>query len=246
VFHLAAAGAYSWQRDRDLILRTNLFGTIALVEAAEACGAGAFVNAGTSSEYGWVDHAPGENETPRPNSDYAFSKAAATLFCGYFAATSALTITTLRLYSVYGAWEEPRRLVPTLLSAALRDRLPPLADPETARDFVFVEDTCDAFVSAANRSCGAAGAIYNVGSGRQTTLRELVDIVRGRLGVDATPEWGAYERRSWDTTCWIADPQRAATELGWRATTTLEDGLAATAEWLRSSPALARRYAAGA
>src|SRR5687768_6893501 len=81
VFHLAAHGAYSWQTDTQAIFQTNLMGTIHLVEACQAVGIEAMVNTGSSSEYGWKDHAPAEDEWLEPNSSYAVSKAAATQYC---------------------------------------------------------------------------------------------------------------------------------------------------------------------
>ena len=80
----------------------------------------------------------------------------------------------LRLYSAYGPWEEPDRLVPTLLGKALAGELPPLVSPRVARDFVHVDDVCEVFVTLRVR---AHRPLYNVGSGRQTTIAEIVEAV---------------------------------------------------------------------
>src|SRR5437899_2182523 len=79
VFHLAAHGGYSWQTDAERILATNVLGTLNVLQASLAHGCEAFVNTGSSSEYGFKDHAPVEDELPEPNSVYAVAKAAATL-----------------------------------------------------------------------------------------------------------------------------------------------------------------------
>src|SRR4029078_12933745 len=76
VFHLAAHGAYSWQRDPERIMQTNLVATVRLLAACQTRGFAAFVHAGSSSEYGFQDHAPREDDLPAPNSDYATMKAA--------------------------------------------------------------------------------------------------------------------------------------------------------------------------
>src|SRR4029453_12977117 len=81
----------------------------------------------------------------------------------------------LRLYSAYGPWEHPDRLMPTLLARGLDGDLPPLVSPSVARDFVYVEDVCSAFVLAAG---APRGRVYNVGSGRQTTVAEIVELAR--------------------------------------------------------------------
>ncbi len=234
VFSLAAHGAYSWQRQLARMVAVNVSGTINVVEAAISAGATATVHAGSSSEYGYMDHAPGEEELPRPNSAYAVTKCSATLACGWAARERDAAVTVLRLYSAYGPWEDERRLVPTLVRAALDGTLPPLADPSIARDFVYVDDVADAFVRAAERARPGAGAVYNVGSGTQTTLRQLVEVARDRFGVEQAPTWGAFPERSWDTPCWVADPSHAERDLGWTARRSLVDGLGATGAWLRA------------
>src|SRR5689334_21363314 len=85
IFHLAAYGAYSSQTDLYRIVETNFLGTINLVEACLPGGFDAFVNTGSSSEYGFKDHAPPEHDWLEPNSHYAVAKASATLFCRYTA-----------------------------------------------------------------------------------------------------------------------------------------------------------------
>ena len=244
VFHLAAHGAYSWQTDVRRIMEVNAVATTILAEAAVAAGCEAFVHAGSSSEYGLKDHAPHEGELPEPNSAYAVGKAAATAYCRWLAQREGTLVRTLRLYSVYGPWEEAGRLIPTLVALGLEGRLPPLVHPDVARDFVFVEDVCDAFLLAAAERSGDLAGVYNVGTGHQTTLRELVDVARAALSIGEEPDWGTMEARSWDTATWVADPTRIARELGWRPRTGLEDGLRATAAWLQERSELRARYAA--
>ncbi|HWP66730.1 MAG TPA: SDR family NAD(P)-dependent oxidoreductase [Candidatus Limnocylindria bacterium] len=244
VFHLAAYGAYSWQEDFERIMRTNVHGTVHLVRAALRHGAEAIVNAGSSSEYGLKDHAPHEREWLDPNSHYALTKAAATQYCRYTSISEDVHLVTLRLYSVYGPWEEPGRLMPAVVVYGLGGRLPPLADPDVARDFVYTDDVCDAFVRAASRRGQARGAVYNIGTGRQTTLRQVVAAARRALGVRARPVWGSMANRRWDTTVWVSDPRAARRALGWRARTTLETGLRRMATWLEQNPGLASRYRA--
>lgn len=220
VFHLAAHGAYSWQEDEEAIRETNVRGT----ENALAAGDRVVV-AGSSSEYGPKPHAPSEDEPLGPNSAYAAAKAAGTVLALEHGAV------VLRLYSAYGPWEEPNRLVPTLLGRALRDELPPLVSPRVARDFVYVDDVSEAFVRAADAE---PGRVYNVGSGRQATVAEVVEAVRKLAGVQAEPRWGSMPNRRWDTETWIANPERIRRELGWQAWTGLGEGLRRTLDWLES------------
>jgi nucleoside-diphosphate-sugar epimerase len=242
VFHLAAYGAYSWQTDLDRMVRTNVVGTMNLVRACLRTGVAALVNTGSSSEYGFKDHPPGEREWLDPNSHYAVTKAAQTLFCRHTAIREGVHLPTLRLYSVYGPWEEPGRLVPTLVLHGMERRLPPLVAPDVARDYVYTDDVSDAFVRAAAVAGQERGAVYNVGSGRQTTLAEVVDVVRRLMRVDAEPVWGSMPGRAWDTTVWVADNARIRAALGWEPRHDLEDGLGRMVAWLAHVPGIVRRY----
>jgi dolichol-phosphate mannosyltransferase len=247
VFHLAAHGAYSWQTDVPEMTRVNVAGTIALAEACAREGCEALVHAGTSSEYGYRDHAPSEDEAPQPNSAYAVTKAAATMYCTHAARGGRVPAVTLRVYSAYGPWEAPGRLVPSLVALARRGRLPPLVGPAIARDFVHVDDVVEAFVRAAETvGGGAMSPILNVGSGTQTRLDELVALVRRLFAVAAEPQWGTAPARAWDTDVWVADAARIRRELGWSPQRSLEAGLRAMGEWLGTEHAVAGRYVSAA
>ncbi|WP_167449176.1 NAD-dependent epimerase/dehydratase family protein [Mesorhizobium hawassense] len=233
VFHLAAHGAYSWQTDAARIANTNLEATRTLALASLNANVEAFVHTGSSLEYGRKRHAPSEDEPTEPEGAYAISKAAATAFCRDLARQSGVRMPTLRLYSVYGPWEEPRRLVPSLYLHAMAGKWPPLANPDTARDFVWIEDVIDALILVATRPLADPGAIFNIGTGRQTTLGEIVELVGKTTGCEAEPHWQSMPDRDWDTDIWRAETRHAATELGWIAQTTLRTGLYQTVEWLR-------------
>jgi UDP-glucose 4-epimerase len=234
IFHLAAHGAYSWQTDIAQIFQTNLIGTIHLVEACLKTGFESFIHAGSSSEYGFKDHAPVETEGLEPNSHYAVAKASATLYCRYTAQTRQANLTTLRLYSAYGPFEEEKRLMPTLIRHGLRGAWPPLANPDTARDYVYVEDVCDACLLAAGTAPREFGAVFNLGTGKQTTLREVTEIARGVLGIKAEPQWGTMPARTWDTSIWRADSRKIQAELGWRPRHSFEDGFSKMVAWQRN------------
>jgi UDP-glucose 4-epimerase len=242
IFHLAAHGAYEWQTDVDAMVRVNVGGTAALLTAAREAEVNAFIHAGSSSEYGLKTHAPREDEWLEPNSVYAVTKAASSHLTA-LARAQGLPAMTLRLYSIYGPWEEPRRLVPALIREGFRSSLPPLVTPSTARDFVYVADCCDALVRAASKGAPSGpGAILNIGSGTQTRLDGLVEIARKALGIQAHPRWGTMEQRKWDATVWVSDPRAAFEHLGWKASTGLSEGLGETSTWLRAHPGLWDRY----
>jgi nucleoside-diphosphate-sugar epimerase/glycosyltransferase involved in cell wall biosynthesis len=238
IFNFAAYGGYSKQQDPDLIYKTNLLGTVDLLEIAAAKGFSAFINAGSSSEYGLNSAAPREGGTLVPNSHYAVSKVAAAYLTKYYGEQKKLPVLHLRFYSIYGPYEEPDRLVPRLIEEALAGKLPPLVDPEISRDFVYVDDAVAAAILAASLGVKQApGASVNIASGKKTTLREIVALTRELLPVKGEPEWAKMPNRSWDLKDWCGDPSLAKELLGWQAVTSLKDGLARTIEWTRHRPA---------
>ena len=244
VFHLAAHGAYSWQTDETQMHRTNVLGTRSLLTAATDLGVEMFVNIGSSSEYGRQNHAPSETEGTHPDTSYGRTKAAATAMCVDAAHTHGAHVRTLRLYSAYGPFEEPQRLLPSLIVHGRRGVFPPLVSPHTARDFVHVDDVVDACLLAAQHRGGEPGAIYNVGSGVQTTIEEAVDVARRVLSIPAEPQWGSMPARVWDTDTWVADSRKIRSELGWEPRYTFEHGFRQMAAWFDEHPGLRDRYEA--
>jgi nucleoside-diphosphate-sugar epimerase len=242
VFHLAAHGAYSSQTNVHQMVQTNLVGTINLVDACVRTGFETFVNTGSSSEYGFKDHPPAEDEWLEPNSSYAVTKAAATHYCRFIAHSRRVRIPTLRLYSVFGPYEEPTRLVPTLIVRGLAGELPPLVNPDIARDYVYEADVSDAYLLAATQPLSNPGAVFNVGTGVQTSLRQIVDSARKHLRIEAEPRWGSMPNRQWDTSVWVADNRKLCGELGWRPRFSLDQGLARTIDWFRENPLLHHYY----
>jgi UDP-glucose 4-epimerase len=242
VFHLAVYGAFSSQTDLQQVVQTNIHGTFNLVQACLKTGFEAFVNTGSSSEYGFKDHPPAETEALEPDSPYAVTKAASTLFCRQTARQQHVHLPTLRLYSVYGPYEDPTRLVSTLIVRGLGGELPPLAGPETARDFVHVNDVVEAYLLAATHRGQEPGAIYNVGSSVQTTVREAVAVARQVLKISVEPIWGTMPARLWDTSVWISDNRKICKELGWTPRHDFLLGFTAAVEWFRAHPNLLPLY----
>jgi UDP-glucose 4-epimerase len=242
VFHLAVYGAYSDQRDLDRMVRTNLTGTMNLLNACLASGFEVLVNTGSSSEYGFKDHAASEGDALDPNSEYGVTKASATMYCRHVARSRNVRLPTLRLYSVYGPFEEPTRLLPTVIMRGLGGRLPDLVNPRVARDFVFVEDVVEAYVLAASVAQSTVGPVYNVGTGIQTTLAQVVDFARRTLGIVEEPRWGTMPGRVWDTEIWVADNRKALGDLGWKPLYGFEHGFRRFVEWFQARPDFRRHY----
>jgi len=234
VVHLATHGAYESQADNQRILKSNILGSLNIMEASLGAGVRVFVNLGSSSEYGVKQEAMRESDRLEPNSVYAVAKAAQTHLATLMAAKGRMSAITFRLFSVYGPWEEPDRLIPTVIRRA-RAGLPlEMASPDTARDFVYVDDVVDALVDF-GRLQDLNGQIFNLGSGVQSTLRDVVDLVLSVARSRSEVRWGAMPARRWDTNCWQADISKARSDLGWEPRHTLREGIVRMATWMESA-----------
>lgn len=242
VFHLAVHSAYSSETDLRQMIQTNIIGTTNLIEACLKTGFEVFVNTGSSSEYGFKDHAPSEVEWLEPNSHYALTKAFTTLFSRYTAESRGARLYTLRLYSVYGPYEDPARLMPALITKGLKGMLPSLVNPDTAHDYIYVDDVTEAYILAATQTSQEAGAVYNIGSGVQTSLRQVVEVARRVLGITVEPKWGSMPNRTWDTKVWCADNRKIRDELGWQPKHSFEQGFRKMVDWFLNNPALPDLY----
>jgi nucleoside-diphosphate-sugar epimerase/glycosyltransferase involved in cell wall biosynthesis len=235
VFDCVAYGAYSFEQDVERMFQTNVVFKQELTEQLIKRGTHCYIHAGSSSEYGAQSAAPDEDVALTPNSYYAVTKSSAAsllYFCGQH---RGLRCANLRLYSVYGPLEDRSRLIPTLVADAAAGKLPPFVDPETSRDFVYVDDVTRAFLSAAvELRPDQYGRSFNIGSGRKTTIRELAYQAKSQFGIEAEPQFSTFQNRAWDVSDWYSNPARAGAVLDWQASVTLEEGLSLTARWYGS------------
>ena len=249
VFDLVAYGAYSFERDVARIYETNVSFKVRLLELLAEAKVHCYVHAGSSSEYGIRADSPTEDTALLPNSHYAVTKSTTSGLVYYMGKILGLRCVNLRLYSIYGPLEERSRLIPSLVVEGVNGGYPPLVDPGVSRDFIYIDDACEAFVDAAlNLTPDCYGESFNIGTGNSTSIGELANIARDIFGLDSPPRFSTMPMREWDTaSTWRADPSRANKLLGWSARTTVPDGLRRTLEWYRSLPdrALYDKHAKG-
>ncbi len=199
-----------------------------------------YVHAGSSSEYGDNAGGPGENSFTAPNSDYAVSKVATANLLYYYGKKLHFPCANLRLYSVFGAMEDWSRLIPAVVRCGLERTYPEFVNPETSRDFVFIDDACEAFLDTAlHLRPDSYGESFNIGTGRKTTIGEVAEIARELFEIDVPPQF-SLESRKWDVSDWYADASKAANVIGWRPRTDFREGLRRTAEWYSALPDKAR------
>jgi dolichol-phosphate mannosyltransferase len=234
VFDCVSYGAYSFEREPELIYRTNLNCKVRLLEELRKRNIRMYVHAGSSSEYGSLAAGPREDAAAVPNSHYAASKVAIAGVVKFMGKERRLPCANLRLYSIFGPFEDSSRLVPTLISKGIQGELPPFVNPKTARDFVYVDDACEAFVDTAlHLPEELYGESFNIGSGRCLTIAEVAAIAKLTFSIAAEPEF-SMPGRDWDVSDWFADSDKAKKHLGWQARTSFEKGLQLSEKWVRS------------
>ena len=171
-----------------------------------------------------------ENDLLIPNSYYAVFKAAATMFCQYESSINKLPIITVRPFHVYGPYEEPSRLIPTLITNLLRNKKSRLVSPDIARDVIFVDDAIDLYLMIASKP-SINGDIFNIGSGIQKTIKEIYLNLSKLLNFNTQPEWNSMKNRSWDQKNWKADMTKVKNKFNWKPKYNLKRGLTKTISW---------------
>jgi dolichol-phosphate mannosyltransferase len=248
IFNLAGYGGYSKQKDVERIYQTNFQSTVNLIEELKKNKFSSYIYAGSQSEYGLNSAAPSEDSKLLPNSHYAVSKTAVSYLLNYYGKIEKLPVVHLRLYSIYGPWEEPDRLMPVLIDNVKIGKLPHFVDPSISRDFIYVDDVVEAMLVVAERLChsgkrmkrahpesdsGVAsfprmtlyGEAFNVASGKKTTIKELAYLVKKIFKIKQTPVFGSMKNRIWDLKDWYGNPSKMNRFIGWKAKISLKEGL---------------------
>ncbi|MHB8571665.1 MAG: NAD-dependent epimerase/dehydratase family protein [Candidatus Dormibacteria bacterium] len=174
-----------------------------------------------------------EDHPLEPISPYGVSKLAAERYGSVFAGLYRMPVASLRCFSVYGPGQH-KQVVFDLMTRCLdgEGRFSVLGDGGQVRDFTYVDDVAAAALAVATRG-RLQGEAYNVGSGHGVTIGELALASARALGFDGDPSFTGSIRPG-DAERWVADVGRLHS-LGWEAATSLEQGLAATAAWVRAS-----------
>lgn len=233
VFHLATSTLISGKTaDYQTVLRTNVEGSIALLDAASVAGVISLVQMGSFVEYGPKQEPLREDMRCEPVETYAVSKLAATLYGQGLAKRTSFPAITMRLFTPYGPGIQEGRLVRTLLEKIAAGEPIPLSSPDIARDFIYVDDIVSALLEVSSRASALRGEVFNLGSGECTALSDLVSLAEHVIGKKADVQWDAYPVQSYDSKLWQADMQKTFAALTWRPQVTLSEGLTRTFAWL--------------
>jgi UDP-glucose 4-epimerase len=241
VFHQAAIRITQCATEPRLAMEVLVNGTYEIVEAAADAGVRKVVAASSASVYGLAEEFPtGERHHPYANDTiYGAAKTFNEGLLRSFSAMRGLDWVALRYFNVYG----PRMDIHGLYTEVMirwMERIeagePPLilGDGAQTMDFVFTEDIARANLLAA--AGNATGEVFNIGSGTETSLRELAEMLVRVMGRDLQPEFGP-PRAVNSVTRRLADVSRAAELLGWKAEISLEEGLSRLVSWWRAEQA---------
>jgi UDP-glucose 4-epimerase len=256
VFHLAAKNCIAdCQADPVETAEINVAGTVNVFEASRKAGVRKVVYAESSALYEGSDIYPTPESDVKPESFYAVSKIASMYFAEaykrYFGSESAhhsspitdhsLSFTALRYFCVYGPVQDYRRTIPPVMSAfiikLLKGERPTIyGTGEKRRDFVYVDDVND-FHQICLKDERTNGKTYNVGSGTDYSVLEILERISKMLGVDADPIF--KEDLPGEARVTLADIS-AAKGLGWEPGTTLEAGLEKAIAYIRREMSLGR------
>jgi UDP-glucose 4-epimerase len=234
VFHLAAQADVRVSVERpDLDAEVNVLGTLRILEATRRHDARIVFSSTGGAIYGECDGPAAETAERRPLAPYGTSK-----LCGeeYLATWNRLYGTghvSLRFGNVYGPRQEPHGEagVVAIFMGRLRDGGTPTiyGDGSQTRDYVFVGDVVQGMLAAA----GHDGGVFNIGTGRETSVLELYDAIQRAAGIERPA--ALAEARLGELQRSVLDISLAGRELGWRPQYSLDDGLAATWRWVEGA-----------
>jgi UDP-glucose 4-epimerase len=240
VFHLAAqVDVRKSVGDPQHDARNNVLGTINLLEASRRARVPRIVYAASGgSRYGSPTTLPTDEDTSaHPLSPYAVSKVAGELYMRAYADMYGLAPICLALANVYGPRQDPNGEagVVTIFGKAMLSGRPTTiyGDGSAIRDYVYVDDVVTAFVCAAEAPIATTGT-FNIGTGVQTTVAELHELIAAEAGAARPPDHA--EARAGENQASVLDPTQAAQVLGWKPDTDLTEGIKRTVDWLRGLP----------
>jgi len=238
VFHLAALIAipYSYQAPLSYV-RTNVEGTMNVLQSAARNKVGSIVHTSTSEVYGTAITVPiSEHHPLQGQSPYSATKIGADKIAESFHLSFGLPIVTVRPFNTFGPRQSMRAVIPTIITQALYEEEIRLGSLDPTRDLNYVADTVEGFVKAA-ATPAAIGETINLGTGRETSIRELTQKIQKIAGRDlpiVTDKQRIRPAKS-EVERLCADTSKARELLGWSPSHTLEQGLERTVEWIQEN-----------
>jgi dTDP-glucose 4,6-dehydratase len=215
--------------DPEGFIRTDVYGTYTLLEAARARGVKTFVQISTDEVYGSVPRGRSrETDALMPSNPYSASKAAADRLAYSYFATYNLPVFISRASNNFGPRQYPEKVIPLFVTNALEDKpLPLYGDGQNVRDWLYVTDHCEAIDVMLER--GTPGQVYNIGGGNERRNIEITETILDRLGKPRTLLRHVQDRPGHDRR-YALDCSRLRA-LGWAPRVAFQKGLEETIAW---------------
>ena len=238
VFHLAALIGipYSYRAAQSYI-RTNIEGTLNVLQAARDLETERVVCTSTSEVYGNAQYVPINEEHPlQAQSPYSASKIGADKIAESYFHSFGLPVSIVRPFNTYGPRQSTRAVIPTIVTQALSGFEVRVGTLSPTRDFNYVADTVEGFLCAASEP-QAIGKTINFGSGVEISIGDLAKLIGRLLDKDLTlvPEEQRVRPDKSEVDRLCADSALAQQLLGWRSRVSLEEGLRLTIAWMEDN-----------
>jgi NAD dependent epimerase/dehydratase len=239
VFHLAALVGIPYSYDApDSYIQTNIVGTYNVLTAARRHGVSRMIQTSTSEVYGSAIAVPiNEGHPLQPQSPYSASKIGADMLALSFYHSFELPVAVVRPFNTYGPRQSARAVIPAVLGQILSGAKEiKVGSTSPRRDFNYVTDTARGFMAVA-QSERALGNVVNIGSGREVTIAETIQIMLDVTGRDVkiVSDDQRIRPAGSEVNRLMCDNSRALEWTGWKPEVTLEEGLRRTAVWIEQN-----------
>ncbi|VVB93004.1 GDP-L-fucose synthase [uncultured archaeon] len=239
IFHLATSGMYGGVHASEKeVIETNFLGTVNLINACKDIDYKCFVNTGSSSEYGPKKYPMKETDLCEPVNIYGISKCSATLYGNLIARTKGKPIITFRLFSPFGPYDDKSRLMTYAITNALQNKTLMLANPNSVRDYIYIEDVLDLYEQSIEFASEFKGEIFNVGNGSQKATSYIVNKIIEITKSESDIKWDSFPGREHDTDKWEADIEKVRKYFNWQPKYHIDEGIADTIMWFENNLAL--------
>jgi len=230
ILHLAAYGNMADQKEPDMMVAANIGGTFNMLEASLSIPYKAFINIGSSSEYGEKTEPMSETDLPETDTFYGATKVGAGYIARAFAKQYKKPIINIRPFSVYGTYEADFRFIPTVIRSILQGTTFNL-DEEATHDWVYVKDFVNAVLHLCVKAQFIPGEWVNVGTGKSYTNKIIVEMIETQMNrkADYKP---VKSMRPQDSLVWQADTGKLSL-MGFKPSYDIVDGLTETIKFYK-------------
>jgi len=232
IFHLA--GMVTPDNDLNTIQKafsTNFEATKNLIISLNDFNYYLLINTGTGNEYGGSVSPLNENDRENPITPYSASKVAGTYFCEMIATVYNKPIITVRPFLTYGPKQIAKFFVPWLIYCAIENKEISLTPCQQTRDFVYIADVADAYILLAENADKVRDkGIFNIGSGKETKLIEIVNTIKNRF-TNTKFRIGEQPYRKGESMRFFSSIDKITKSIGWIPKWTVEDGINDTIDW---------------